>query len=233
MKFMGSKNRISKYILPIILKDRKPDQWYIEPFVGGLNSISKTTGNRMGSDNNKYLIAFLKELQNGYIPLNKINNEIYLHIKNNKNLYGNATVGCIGFLFSYAAKFFGGYIGNSNDIVCKGRDRVGESYRAIEKARKEVIGIKLINCSYDELEIPKNSIIYADPPYFGATKYKDDFNHQKFWEWCREISNKHQLFISEYNAPDDFKCIWQKEINSSLDKNTGSKKGIEKLFIKK
>lgn len=35
MKYVGSKNRHAKEILPIILKDRKPDQWYVEPFVGG------------------------------------------------------------------------------------------------------------------------------------------------------------------------------------------------------
>ena len=34
MKYMGSKNRHSKQILPIILKDRSPEQWYVEPFVG-------------------------------------------------------------------------------------------------------------------------------------------------------------------------------------------------------
>ena len=36
---MGSKARIAKYILPIIIKDRKENQWYIEPFVGGDSSI--------------------------------------------------------------------------------------------------------------------------------------------------------------------------------------------------
>jgi len=29
----------------------------------------------------------------------------------------------------------------------------------------------------------------------------------------------------------DFKCIWSKQVNSSLTKDTGSKKNIEKLFI--
>ena len=32
MKYMGSKARFTKEILPIILKDRKPEQWYVEPF---------------------------------------------------------------------------------------------------------------------------------------------------------------------------------------------------------
>jgi DNA adenine methylase len=61
--------------------------------------------------------------------------------------------------------------------------------------------------------------------------YKDDFNHNEFWQWCRDRANEgHIVFVSEYNAPDDFECIWQKEIVSSLDKDTGSKKGMEKLF---
>ena len=57
MKYMGSKNRIAKYLLPIILKDRKEGQWYVEPFVGGANMIDKVDGNRIGADNNEYLIA--------------------------------------------------------------------------------------------------------------------------------------------------------------------------------
>ena len=57
MKYMGSKNRIANEILPIILKDRKPNQYYIEPFCGGLGTFDKVTGNRIGSDKNKYLIA--------------------------------------------------------------------------------------------------------------------------------------------------------------------------------
>ena len=39
MKYMGSKARFTKEILPIILKDRKPEQWYVEPFAGGMNVI--------------------------------------------------------------------------------------------------------------------------------------------------------------------------------------------------
>lgn len=29
MKYMGSKNRIAKYILPIMLAERKPAQWWV------------------------------------------------------------------------------------------------------------------------------------------------------------------------------------------------------------
>jgi DNA adenine methylase len=42
----------------------------------------------------------------------------------------------------------------------------------------------------------------------------------------------HKVFISEYNAPNDFKCIWEKEVKTSgnriTDKNLTA---TEKLFV--
>ena len=75
MKYLGSKRRISKHILPIILKDRKENQVYVEPFVGGCNMIDKVDGIRIGNDINKYLIMFWKAIQNGFIPPEHITKE--------------------------------------------------------------------------------------------------------------------------------------------------------------
>lgn len=92
-------------------------------------------------------------------------------------------------------------------------------------------GLKLVNESYLDLKIPDKSLIYCDPPYEGTTKYKDSFDHTKFWDWCRNMKSKgHIIFVSEYKAPDDFTCVWEKEIVSSLTKNTGEKRATEKLF---
>ncbi len=45
------------------------------------------------------------------------------------------------------------------------------------------------------------------------------------------MKNKgHIIYISEYEAPNDFECIWEKQVNNTLNKDTGEKKGIEKLF---
>jgi DNA adenine methylase len=56
MKYMGSKARFTKEILPIILKDRKSGQWYVEPFAGGMNTICEVQGNRIANDKNYHLI---------------------------------------------------------------------------------------------------------------------------------------------------------------------------------
>lgn len=61
---MGSKNRISKQIVPIIQSYIKDDcNGYFEPFVGGGNIIDKIVcDNKIGNDIDKYVIAVLKGL---------------------------------------------------------------------------------------------------------------------------------------------------------------------------
>lgn len=233
MKYMGSKNRIAKYLLPIILKDRKPDQWYVEPFVGGANMIDKVAGNRIGADANGFVIDALKCIRLGITPKNNTNYTESDYARAAGLVRDCKPVSLIDsyalIAFSFGAKWIGGWSRGKNS---KGepRDYVSEQHRASEKQRVLIQGVKLESCSYIELEIPDNSIIYCDPPYEGTTKYKDDFNHSDFWQWCRDMSNKgHQVFISEYNAPDDFECLWRKEIQSGLNTNT-TKKGVEKLF---
>lgn len=36
-----------------------------------------------------------------------------------------------------------------------------------------------------------------------------NFDHDKFWQWGRDMSIVgHTVFVSEYNAPADFECVW-------------------------
>ena len=70
---------------------------------------------------------------------------------------------------------------------------------------------------------------YCEPFVGGTTKYKDNFDSDAFWQWCRDKAKEgHTVYVSEYNAPEDFKCIWEKQINSNLGGT--SKTATEKLF---
>lgn len=232
---MGSKNRIAKHLLPIILKDRKPNQWYVEPFVGGANMIDKVEGNRIGADSNKYVIEALRYIRDFKTPVS--NSEFTEQdYKNAASHYRNGfkitPAECYALIaFSFGAKWLGGWSRGKNS---KGgqRDYVSEQHKASEKQRPLLQGVNLIPSSYSELDIPDCSIVYCDPPYANTTKYKDDFNHDEFWQWCRDkVKEGHQVFISEYNAPDDFICVWQQELNVSVAKDGKHKKAIEKLFV--
>jgi DNA adenine methylase len=230
MKYMGSKSRYAKYLLPIILKDYQPGQWYIEPFVGGCNTIDKVEGKRAAIDTNFYLIEMWKALQNKWIPPENVNEDEYKEIRINKNKYPPCLVGYVGFNLSYAGKWWGGY---ARDGAGK-RNYGNEAFRNVMKQISSIEDVVFEHGNYLDFDIIENSLIYCDPPYNGATGYKDNFNHSKFWNWCREKTKEgHKVFISEYVAPEDFECIWAKKVNNTLVQNTSAKQGVEKLFVYK
>ena len=228
MVYMGSKNRIAKELIPIITENLKPNQWYVEPFVGGANMIDKIEHPyKLGADNNKYLIALLEAVQNGQELPEYITKDEYIAVKTNKDNYPDWYVGFVGFVSSFRAKFFGGYSGYCTTKTGIQRNYIKERINNILKQNLD--GIKLVCSSYDALDIPANSIIYCDPPYNGTTKYKDSFDSDAFWQWCRDKAKEgHTVYVSEYNAPEDFKCIWEKQINSNVGGT--SKTATEKLF---
>ena len=227
---MGSKNRIAKHILPIMLEYRKEGQWWVEPFVGGANMIGKVDGVRIGGDTNVYLIELFRAIQLGWEPPNSCTEEEYNQIRKHKDLFPMNLVGFVGIGCSYSGKWFGGYA-RGKDNKGKERNYCLESKKNIMAQKDKIQTVDFRHGSYLSLPMPKKCIIYCDPPYEKSTKYKDKFNHVKFWQWCRDMAKEgHTVFISEYNAPDDFECIWSKEIVSSLTKNTGGKTGVEKLF---
>jgi len=172
--------------------------------------------------------------QNGWTPPDVITEEMYQDIKKNPEKYPDELIGYVGFSMSFGGKWWGGYrrdkAGQKGDYTNM-ETQSRRSKSAFLKQIPKLAIVEFYNLNYYDVLIPPKSIIYCDPPYQGATKYKSKFDHDKFWQWCRETSKSHKVFISEYNAPPDFISVWQKEINSSLTKDTGSKKGIEKLFI--
>lgn len=226
---MGSKSRIAKHIIPIMQAHRKEGMTWVEPFVGGANVIDKVGGKRIGADNNKYLIALFKELQKGYKPPIDISKEEAIKVKENKDKYPDYYVGWIGFT---ACCFRGKFMRTnySGTVTNKNINKMKELQNNILKQVKTLKNIEFIYSDYKNLNIPKNSLIYCDPPYKNTEKYKTGkFNHDEFWEWCRNKAREgHKIFISEYVAPSDFKCVWSKEIKCSLGKNAHQR--IEKLF---
>lgn len=233
MRYMGSKRRIWKHIAPIILQDRKKGQYYVEPFCGGCNSISNVDGNRIASDINPYLISIWKSLlknEKQFYPIDRnlynLAYQCYKKIKNNN--FSESDLGWIGFMSSYNGKFFNGYNGESKD----GRNYVDEFIRDIFKQLELLKDVEFHCCSYDKLVIPNESIIYCDIPYKGTTKYQNDFDYDKFYQWCfYKKKEGHSIFISEYNMPKEFKCIWQMKVPNSLDRYSEQRTfKTEKLF---
>lgn len=216
-----------------MLENRNGRAW-VEPFVGGANMIDKVDGKRIGADFNEYLIKALEFIRDRANELPDIITEFdYERMKQDKVV--NGITGFTAFAMSFGGKFFGGYrrdVAGTKGCIENMKTQTRRSRQNAIKQSEKLQGVEFIHSSYQDLEIPANSLIYCDPPYEGTTKYKGGFSHSEFWEWCRVKSKEgHLVYISEYNAPKDFKCIYSKEVNSSLTKDTGSKKANEKLFV--
>ncbi|RZK23519.1 MAG: DNA adenine methylase [Flavobacterium sp.] len=224
MNYIGSKRKIAKELLPIITENRAEEQYYIEPFAGGMGMIEQVTGKRIANDINSDLIYLYQSLLNGWIPPDYISKEKYQHVKDNREIYPRELVTFVGYSCSFGGAYFGSYAQNKRgDNYCR------QGKNGLLKQLPKLQGVEFSSLDYRELIYPNNSIIYCDPPYQYTIGYGIDFDHEQFWDWCRDMSSKHTLYISEYTAPPDFTEVWSKEVVTNFSKN-GRAKRIEKLF---
>lgn len=246
MKYLGGKQRLGKHIEPILKAYWKESlSGYLEPFCGGLGVLKHMTDispNIVANDYHPDLIKMWKEVQENKLKYPEtISEKEYNDAKLLKS--PNAMKSFIGFGMSFGGRYFGAYsdkyLGEKKENFCK------EMRNSLERIGPLIKEVKFTNKDYRELN-PKNMLIYCDPPYKETTypikyrrdiKYYDVFDNEEFWEIMRKWSKNNIVIISETSAPDDFKCIWEKEISRSASKSKNTKIidkiRSEKLFIKK
>lgn len=239
MKYMGSKSRIKKHIVPIIqeLIDKNEIKTYIEPFVGGANVIdSIVCENRIGGDLHDKLIALFEHVQSGgELPL-EVPKQLYDDVRLNKNTckYEDWFVGAVGFLASYNGRYFdGGYAKKTTEKNGRIRDYYDECKRNLQKQAPKLKGINFINCDYKSFTDVKGALIYCDIPYKGTKQFSvgKNFNHDEFWQWVRDMSENNIVIVSELQAPNDFECVWEQPVIRTQNARK-RETSVEKLFIK-
>ena len=226
---MGSKARIAKHILPIMLAEceKKGITTWVEPLVGGANMIDKVpdTFERVGYDLNLHTIAALIGIRDHVEELpDNVSEDFYKSIKKTEAHPINSW---IRFECSFGAKLDNGYARNA-----KLANYAQMGLNLALKQSPKIQNVDFICDSYENLDF-ESCLVYCDPPYQGTTGYKTGaFDHDKFFEWCREQAKKNVVFVSEYNAPDDFECVWQGEIKTNFASNrkSATHKAVEKLF---
>lgn len=239
MVYMGSKNKIANYIVPILQKaiDENNISTYIECFVGGANIIDKIKcENRIGYDRSDTLIALLDLASKDFDKVMKEGSrELWdkgkNYVKNGEKPedMSLADIGAIEFFASYCnGGFPRGYAKNTEK-----RNYYLEAYKNLEKQSPNLKGITFKCQNYWELEDVKNCVIYLDPPYQNTKNYgyasQGKMDYDFFWNWVRKISKNNIVFISEQIAPEDFEVIWEKEVKRTTNK-TNDFKATEKLF---
>ena len=229
---MGSKARLAKHFKNIFQPLVDSGFQYAEPFAGGMNMICEIDGKRLANDSNTHLIAMWEMLLKGWIP-EHVSKEQYTRIRDNFQDYEHYKIGWVGFNCSYSGKFFAGYAGvtETKEGV---RDYQQEAIKNVLAQVKKLQGVQFSNLDYTKLSFEAKTLIYCDPPYRNTTGYRTKFNHGEFYDWCRTMRGAgHIVYVSEYDMPSDFTCIFEQEVKSSLSANGkigGSKLSTEKLF---
>lgn len=88
--------------------------------------------------------------------------------------------------------------------------------------------LQSLGVDYRSVKIPKDAVIYCDIPYAGTNcgKYQG-FNHGEFYEWAEKQDN---IFISEYQMPENFIPIAKTTKSVLSAANSNSKVATEYLF---
>lgn len=233
MKFIGSKQRLSSRIIPLIHKAIAEGQTglYVEPFVGGANIIDKVIAPcKIGADNDKYLIELLNAAKRGEEIPDTITREEYEAVRGNMSAYPDWYVGLVGFCASYNAKFFGGYANGVHTKIGTVRNYTDEAIRNLKKQAPSLCSMAILCCDYKQWSGLKGATIYCDPPYAGVTGYSGrPFDTDDFFDWCRAMGEHNIVIISEYSAPGDFSEIAGFTLTATLDKAKKIQR-VERLY---
>ena len=235
MKYMGSKRRIAKHILPIMVgvaQERGVTKW-VEPFVGGGNMIDKVPPSfeRIGYDLNEHAIMAMIDIRDRAADLpDSVTEQEYNDMK---GLPAASVTSWVRFVCAFAAQFESGWARQGNPQKYKSTPNQ-EGYRNALKQQPLIQGVQFTHGCYQDLDVT-NALIYCDPPYANTAGYKTgDFDSEAFFSWCRVQAEKGNIvFVSEYSAPADFICLWQGEIktNFASSRTAATHNAVERLFM--
>lgn len=169
----------------------------------------------------------LRGVQSGYSLPESVTEDEYGAVRDNKDA-DPILAGFVGFGCSFGGKWFGGYARNKI-----GTNYAAQSKKSLLRDMATLSGAEFLCHDYRGVPIPRNAVVYADPPYNNTTGYSvGKFDTDEFWKCMRLIAQTgHTVFISEQTAPDDFVAIWEKPFTRTLDRDKNNQFRVsEKLF---
>ena len=235
MKYLGGKHKVGRKIAAFMTRQCPPDtvDGYYEPFCGSLGvfkqMVDKGYHSYTASDAHPDLIKMWKDIQAGQLKLpSRVSEKQYYMLKKSKS--PNSMKAVAGFGLSYGGKYFAGYAQNAAGT--SGRNFLKEFKRSVAKTklkiqRKNVVFKKREYWEYT----PHNELVYCDPPYANTEGYSTGgFDHKKFWDTMRKWSKSNCVFISEEQAPTDFKAVMTFSKRRTLDGQHRFNR-VEKLYV--
>lgn len=237
MIYLGSKQRYAIRIAGLF----PPARNYYEPFLGG-GGMPRRIGLEKYrqvflSDINPYVIAFFNALKSGWRPKERYSAEDYTAIKsaykNKTGFYPDEEIAFVGYNYCFKGMWWGSYVGE------KTLDRIWHGQTGLENINKilsfdielaQHAHVQFACHSYECISPQAGDLVYCDPPYAGMAGYGVKFDHDRFWQWCRDLSARGVfVYISEQQAPTDFNCVLEIRPHM-MHTGTNKRSATEKVF---
>ncbi len=151
------------------------------------------------------LALLYQALQRGWQPPSVVSEAEYAALR---HAPPSAERAFAGFGCSFGGKWFGGYA-RSNVA----RNYASNARNGLLKQAAAFGNVEFRTASYDSLPVMPGAVYYCDPPYASTTGYAcGGFDHAKFWAVMRVHREAGaQVYVSEYAAPADWTCVWEKQ----------------------
>ena len=205
MHYMGGKFRQGRAIADTLKPYIHSDTLYVEPFLGGANSAARVArdckpGHMLLADIIKPLVLMHEKCYNEgveWMPLD-VTREQFDQYKMDRPKDDPMTA-WIGLGYVLIPDWFHSYFPHKVESIRNGQKRTVNWLRNCSDVQFEC-------SSYNELEIPDGAVVYCDPPYADsdAIKYAVGFDHDQFWNWVRELSQRCVVVCSTFDPPEDF-----------------------------
>lgn len=230
MHYYGGKYRIRKDLWKILNKEAE-GRVFIDLFCGACNVVEgiTTATKRIANDNNPYLIALLKAIQDGWEPPENVSREMHdsaMNYQYDDALNGFILIGC-----TYGGGFRSGYAHSAG-----GRNYAKNAKNTLLKQKGKLADVEFVCLDYNKIEIPEGAVVYCDPPYKDTyLKYYDNkFDYDQFIDWCESNKNRYKIFVSEYkkNENRDWKTVYERESHTCVCKNLNSRKSTTEILQK-
>lgn len=229
MRYFGGKQKIAKHLAAVL--DVLPCETYWEPFCGVCSVMEHIKAPyRLATDIHPDLILLWQALQRGWTPPTELGRDEYYALKEAEP---SALRAFAGFGCSNSGRWFEGWAHDST-----GRNYARNAHNSLLRKIRNLQDVEFRCLDYRSLDLgllARPLLVYCDPPYSASTKKyaSGTFDIPAFWDWVRAASSRPdaRVFVSEYEAPEDFEAVWHREVKTDLKSASGEKyQRVESLF---
>ena len=230
--YLGGKAKCAQHIIDALNHPMFNGLHYVEPFVGYAHILRRVENKASyrASDANPLLIVLLLAVQQKRELPRVATRDDYNALRDNRAADPLARA-VAAFTYSFNGKEWGGYV--STYERRDGRvDDIPASRRRYYDRLAVFASTVLQRVSYADLA-PHDCLVYCDPPYDKTTRYRnaEQWNADAFWQTMREWSATNVVFVSEYDAPDDFVCVAHARKMSCVAGGKNQSARTENLYV--